>query len=150
MGTGAVVLGLVFTAGLLGGNDLVAAASAVVLVARLLAHPGVFQFLEAYATQLGITFLLIGLLLPFATGQMGLAAAARSLATSRGVVAIGIGALGAYLAAEGISLLHTRPEVMVGIVFGSVLGVSFLGGIPAGPLVAAGLAAMVFRLFTFW
>jgi uncharacterized membrane protein (DUF441 family) len=60
-------------------------------------------------------------------------------------VAVAIGAAGSWLAAEGISLLTARPEIMVGIILGSVLGVAFLGGIPAGPLVASGLAAIIFR-----
>lgn len=145
MGTGTSVLVLVLLAGILGGNDVLAVASAVMLAVRLVAIPSAFEFLEIYATELGITFLLIGLLLPFATGQMGLGTAARSLVTTRGVVSVGIGALGAYLAAQGVSLLTDRPEVMVGMVFGSMLGVSFLGGIPCGPLVAAGLAAIVYR-----
>jgi len=35
---------------------------------------------------------------------------------------------------------------MVGLIIGSILGVSFLGGIPTGPLVAAGFAALLFRI----
>jgi uncharacterized membrane protein (DUF441 family) len=146
MGTGTAVLVIILLAGLLGGNDLVSVASGLMLALQLADVPGMFGFLETYATQLGITFLFIGLLLPFATGQMGLVLAAKSILCTRGVVAIAIGALGAYLAAEGVSLLSTRPETMVGMVIGSVLGVSFLGGIPAGPLVAAGLAALVYKL----
>lgn len=142
---GSVVLAFVLAAGVIGGNDLVAVASALMLTLQLLDIPDMFKFLHTYASQLGITFLLIGLLLPFANGEMGFQAAARSLVTPKGLVAIGIGAAGAWLAAEGINLLTTKPEVMVGIVIGSVLGVSFLGGIPAGPLVASGLAALIFR-----
>lgn len=146
MGTGTIVLIIVMFAGLLGGNDLISVAAGIMLALQLIDLPDMFQFLDKYATPLGIIFLFIGLLLPFATGQMGLVAAAKSLLGMRGLVAIGIGALGAYLAAQGVSLLTSTPEVMVGMVLGSVIGVSFLGGIPAGPLVAAGLASMLYRL----
>jgi uncharacterized membrane protein (DUF441 family) len=84
------------------------------------------------------------MLLPYANGQMGLASI-KSLFSTHGLVAVVIGAVGARLAAEGIQLLTAQPEIMVGIVLGSVLGVSFFGGIPAGPLVASGLAAVIFR-----
>jgi uncharacterized membrane protein (DUF441 family) len=142
---GSAVLAIVLIAGIIGGNDLIAVASALMLTLQLLAIPSMFKFLHIYANQLGITFLLIGLLLPFANGELGLSTTAKSLLTTRGIVAIAVGAVGAWLAAEGITLLTTKPEVMVGMVLGSVLGVSFLGGIPAGPLVASGLAAIVFR-----
>jgi uncharacterized membrane protein (DUF441 family) len=141
---GSLVLAVVFAVGLIGKNDLVAAASGLMLVLQVAALPDMFRFLQTYANELGITFLLIGLLLPYATGQMGLSSV-RLLLSTHGLVAVAIGAVGAWLAAEGISLLTTRPEIMVGIVVGSVLGVAFLGGIPAGPLVASGLAAVIFR-----
>ncbi|MGI6081839.1 MAG: DUF441 domain-containing protein [Limnochordia bacterium] len=146
MGTGSAALFVILLAGALGGNDLIVVASGLMLVLQFADVPGMFGFLEVYATQLGIVFLFIGLLLPFATGQMGLAAAFKCVLSGRGLVAIAIGAFGAYLAAQGVSLLTTRPETTVGMVIGSVLGVSFLGGIPAGPLVAAGLAALIYRL----
>lgn len=145
MHSGTIVLFIVMAAGILGRNNLVALAAGAVLVMQALPGPGIFRFLEQYASKLGITFLLIGFLLPFATGRIGLSTAARSLITSTGLVAIIIGAVSACLAADGVSLLSRRPDVMVGMVFGSVLGVFFLGGIPAGPLVAAGLASLVFR-----
>jgi uncharacterized membrane protein (DUF441 family) len=141
---GALILAVVFAAGLIGKNDLVAVAAGAMLLLQLVALPDIFKFLQTSANELGITFLLIGLLLPYATGQMGLASI-KSLFSTHGMVAVAIGAAGSWLAAEGISLLTARPEIMVGIILGSVLGVAFLGGIPAGPLVASGLAAIIFR-----
>jgi uncharacterized membrane protein (DUF441 family) len=146
MGSGTAALFVILAAGLLGGNDLIVVASGLMLALQLVDVPGMFGFLEAYATRLGIVFLFIGLLLPFATGQMGLTAAIRSILNGRGLVTIAIGAFGAYLAAQGVNLLRSRPETTVGMVIGSVIGVSLLGGIPAGPLVAAGLAALIYRL----
>jgi uncharacterized membrane protein (DUF441 family) len=141
---GTIILAVVFAAGIIGKNDLVAVAAGSMLLLQVTAFPGMFRFLQTSANELGITFLLIGLLLPYANGQMGLASI-KSLFSTHGLVAVVIGAVGARLAAEGIQLLTAQPEIMVGIVLGSVLGVSFFGGIPAGPLVASGLAAVIFR-----
>jgi len=143
--SGLWILFIILAAGLFGNNDLVALAAGVCLLLQLSPWPGIFNFLEQCASRLGITFLLIGFLLPFATGKMGFSSVVRSLFTSTGVIAVLIGAIGACLAADGVALLSKRPEVMAGMVFGSVLGVFFLGGIPAGPLVAAGLAAAIYR-----
>src|SRR5690606_8555903 len=82
------------------------------------------------------------LLLPFARGQLGLARAGGQLASLPGVVSLVVGAASAWLAAQGVTLLQDRPETMLGMVIGSVFGVLLLNGIPAGPLVASGLAAL--------
>jgi uncharacterized membrane protein (DUF441 family) len=47
----------------------------------------------------------------------------------------------------GLALLEARPEVMVGLVLGTIVGVAVLGGIPVGPLAAAGLAAVLLDLW---
>jgi uncharacterized membrane protein (DUF441 family) len=145
MHSGYVVLCIVLAVSLLGGNNLVALAAASALLLQLVPISGLFGFFEHYSSQLGITFLLISFLLPFASGRVGMNIALRSLLTSSGAVAVIIGAISACLAADGVNLLTKQPDIMVGMVLGSVFGVFFMGGIPAGPLVAAGLAAFIFR-----
>lgn len=143
---GKLVLLVLVAAGVLGGNDLVATAAAALLIFSTLGPPAVLDFLEEYTLSLGILLLLISLLLPFARGQLGLARAGGQLASLPGVVSLVVGAASAWLAAQGVTLLQDRPETMLGMVIGSVFGVLLLNGIPAGPLVASGLAALVLRL----
>jgi len=141
-----VLLGL-FLLGSLSRNDQTAVAAALLLLLSLAGWRDMLQFLDAHAVDLGIIFLVIGLLLPFATGKVTLAETLGGLLRPAGMIAIAIGALSAHLAAEGLEFLRLQPEALVGLVIGSVIGVYFLGGIPTGPLVAAGLAAALYQLF---
>jgi len=146
VGEGTVILLLILAAGLLGGNELVSVSAAVLLFLRASGLGHAFQFLEEHGLDLGIVFLLLGLLLPFATDRLGVAATASSLTKPAGLIAVGVGTLAAYLAAQGVAMLRLHPEVLVGLIVGSVIGVYFLKGIPAGPLVAAGIASVLYRL----
>lgn len=146
MHDGTLVLLIVLIAGILGQNDLVAIAAAAMLALQVAGTPTVFLFLDRFTVQLGVIFLLIGLMIPFATGRMGLSSVSSSLMSIHGVVAVVVGILFAYLAADGVELLTARPDVMIGIVVGSIAGVAWFGGVPAGPLVAAGLISLVYRL----
>src|SRR5690625_2670762 len=128
------------------GNELIAVSAGILLVLRLVGLWHVIQFLDGHAVELGVIFLVLGLLLPFATGKVTLLSTAGDLFRPAGMISILIGALSAYLATEGLRFLQVQPDALVGLVIGSVLGVYFLDGIPTGPLVAAGLAAALYRL----
>lgn len=145
-GEGTIVLLLILGAGVLGGNELVSVSAAVMLILQLAGFTGVFQFLDNHGVDIGVIFLMLGLLLPFATHSMGLSQTARSLFSPAGVIAIVVGTVAAYFAAQGVSMLQLHPEMLVGLVVGSVIGVYYFGGIPAGPLVAAGIAALIYKL----
>ncbi|MBO8142553.1 MAG: DUF441 domain-containing protein [Firmicutes bacterium] len=150
MGEGSIVLLLILCAGMLGGNQLVSVSAAVMLLLQAGGLADVLRFLEARGIEIGIIFLMLGLLLPFATDKLGLSQTLRNLIAPAGIISIGVGAAAAYLAAQGVVVMRAHPEVLVGLIVGSVLGVSFLQGIPAGPLVAAGLAAMIYRVIGRW
>lgn len=143
---GSIVLFMVLIAGLLGKNDLIALAALIMLTLQVTAGDATFLFLNRFGVQVGVIFLLIGLLLPFATGNLGLSGIRASLFSPTGVVAIIVGVASAHFAAEGVHLISLRPEVMIGLIVGSIIGVAWFGGIPAGPLVAGGLAALIYRL----
>lgn len=146
MTDGELVLFAVAIASIIGGNNLVAIASGGMFILCLIAPPSVFSILDRFGVPAGVTFLTVGLLLPFATGNLGLSAVTQTLWSRAGIIAILVGTASSYLAAGGIRLLMAHPEVMVGLVIGSIIGVSFFGGIPVGPLVAAGLTAALFGL----
>lgn len=149
MTDGAIILLIITLAGIIGNNELVAIAGGTLFVLSLVASPAVFDLLDRLGVPIGVIFLIIGLLLPFATGKLGFPALAQTLFSPTGVLSIIVGIVSSYLAADGIKLLVVHPEVMVGLVIGSIVGVSFFGGIPVGPLVAAGFAAFIFRIFRF-
>lgn len=145
-GEGTVILLLILAAGIIGGNELVTVSAAVTLILQLTGLTEVFAFLDRHGVEVGVIFLMLGLLLPFATERLGLGETARSLFSPAGIIAVIVGVAAAYLAAEGVSMLQTHPQMLIGLVVGSVLGVSYFGGIPAGPLVAAGMVALLYKL----
>lgn len=145
MSEGGLILLLVMIAGLLGQNEVVGLAAGAMLLLNLLDARFVLKLLESHGVDVGVFFLLIGVLLPFATGKLGFKTADTVLSL-QGLLVVLVGVMATYLAAKGVDLLTVRPEVMIGLVIGSVLGVAFFDGIPAGPLVAAGIAALLLRI----
>jgi uncharacterized membrane protein (DUF441 family) len=44
---------------------------------------------------------------------------------------------------KGVDLLQLEPRVAAGVVLGSLVSIAFFGGIPVGPVMAAGLTAVL-------
>ena len=135
-----LVLGLLF------GNSLVAASAGSLLVIKLLNSPALLKIVERHALQWGLLFLLIAVMVPFAKDKIGGKELVQIMISPSVLVAVVGGMIAAYLCGQGLGLLHFKPEVMVGLVIGTVLGVSFFKGVPVGPLAAAGLTAVLLKI----
>jgi uncharacterized membrane protein (DUF441 family) len=98
----------------------------------------------------GLVFLIIGILLPLASGDISIEIIYRRIFSLEGLIATIVGICSAVLARKGVNLLKLSPEVMVGLIFGSILGTSFFNGVPTGPLVAAGIAALFIEIARFF
>ena len=61
-------------------------------------------------------------------------------------MALAGGALATYMNGQGLDLLRLEPQMIVGLVIGSIFGIIFLKGIPVGPLMAAGITAIFVKL----
>lgn len=146
MGAGSWILIGIAAAGLLGRNLLVATAAFVTLLLATTASDQLWRLLGDQAIRFGILLLLLGVLVPFGSGQLTWETLRTSLSSLEGVVAVFTGLMSAWLGARGLALLQVSPELIVGFVVGSVIGVMFFAGIPAGPLVAFGLAALILDL----
>jgi uncharacterized membrane protein (DUF441 family) len=48
---------------------------------------------------------------------------------------------------QGLNMLKLDPELMVGLVVGGIIGIVFFKGVPVGPLMAAGIAALFIKIF---
>ena len=137
-----VILGL----GLLFNNNLVAAGAGSLIVLKIIQLHSVLRILEHRAIDLGLLFLLVGVLVPFALDRVGMPEIINTFRSIKGIIAIGGGILAAYLCGKGLYLMQIQPQVVVGLVIGTVIGVSLLRGIPVGPLAAAGITAVLFKL----
>ena len=138
-----LVLLLIFSLGLAFGNRLVAGAAGAVLVMKFMGVPSVVRLMERRALDMGLFFLLIAVLTPFATGRVGVREIAGTFRNLPGLVAIAGGTIAAYICGQGVVLLQVRPEVTVGLIVGTIIGVALLRGVPVGPLAAAGLTAVL-------
>lgn len=59
------------------------------------------------------------------------------------ISAVFIGIFVAWLAGRGVPLMGQQPVLITGLLIGTVIGVAFMGGIPVGPLIAAGILSFV-------
>mgnify|MGYP002082994782 FL=1 len=133
--------------GLVSGNSLVTGASAALLFMKSAGFTGAVIFLEERALQLGLLFLTIAVLAPLAVERITTEQIIDTFSTWPGIVAIIGGAAAAYISGQGISLLSEHPQVIAGIILGTIVGVTLLRGIPVGPLAAAGITALLLRVF---
>ncbi len=145
--SGNLPLLIVLVLGLASGNSLITGASAVLLFMESAGFISAIVFLEERALQLGLVFLTIAVLAPLARGKISSEEILDAFFTLPGILAIIGGAAAAYISAQGISLLTGHPHIVTGIILGTIIGVIVLRGIPVGPLAAAGITALLIKIF---
>lgn len=141
-----LVLLVLLTIGIVGRNALVTWSAVVLIGLKLFELEKGFALIDRWGIQVGLTVLTVTVLLPFATGESDAADIFRSLTGIRGLTALVAGVLAAWLGARGLDALSASPEIITGVLVGTVLGTVFLRGIPVGPLVAVGMAVVLFEL----
>ena len=134
---------MIFLFGILSKNRLIYISAGVILLLSLLNLMPRSLESQKIILDVGITLLVIGVMMPFSQGSILAPDLYKSLFTLKGCVAFLIGALSSIMAGDGVKLMKSNPEVTVGLLFGATIGTAFFGGIPVGPLVAAGLVAFI-------
>ncbi|MCL6638226.1 MAG: DUF441 domain-containing protein [Firmicutes bacterium] len=143
MSQSTVILLVVAALGLAGRNSTVAAAASILLVIHLAQSGSALHFLEEYSLKLGIGLITLSVMIPFATGSVGYQSLLSSFKSYLGLFAIIVGVSVAYLGGRGVALLTSQPQVMVGLLIGTIIGVAFFKGVPVGPLIGAGMVAVL-------
>lgn len=138
---------IVFIAALLTKNNLLAAAGAIVFFLDLMRLHRFFPIIQSRGLEGGLLFLTIALLMPFATGEITTKNLITSIFSPLGILALVGGLLGAYLNSQGLALISLDPSIMPGILVGVMLSVVFFGGISVGPIMAAGITALLAKFF---
>lgn len=146
MGSERVILLTLMALGVVARNALIVTAAGVVLIMQVLQLNRFFPALERRGLDAGLILLLMAVLVPFATGEVGWTEIKRSFTSVSGLAAILGGMIAAVLSGYGVTLLQVKPEVIVGMVVGTVLGVVLFKGIPVGPLAAAGFTAVLLAI----
>ena len=127
-------------------SPLVASAAAVLLVIRLARLDFLLPVLEKRGVEIGLLFLTLAMLVPFALGKITLSEIARALTSVAGMLAMAGGAVATLLNGRGLDMLAHHSEMMIALIAGSIVGIVIWGGIPVGPLMAAGLTYMMVEL----
>lgn len=128
--------------GVLGNNSTITIAATVLLLVQQTALSRYLPLLEKHALPVGIILLTIGVLSPLVSGKVKLPPVS-VLANWQMWAAMLVGAAVAWVAGRGVPLMETQPALITGLLIGTILGVSFLGGLPVGPLIAAGLLSLL-------
>ncbi|MGZ0040861.1 DUF441 domain-containing protein [Paenibacillus ottowii] len=129
--------------GIISGNSTVTIAMVVLLLLRVTSFHTAFPWLEKYGLTIGIIILTIGVMTPLASGKISINQVTESFLHWKSLLAIGIGILVAYLGGRGVTLMSGQPNIVTGLLIGTVIGVAFFKGVPVGPLIAAGLLSLL-------
>lgn len=136
--------------GIASRSNLIATAACVLLVCKLSNLNFIFPILEKRGLELGLLFLLLAILVPMANGKITEKDLIYNITSLPGIMAIIGGALATHLNQHGLRLLQIDPEIIFGLVLGSIIGIVFFNGQPVGPLMAAGVAALFLEVFNYF
>ena len=137
-----VVLIVLLACGIFSQNTAVTIAAAVLIVFRITPLSEFFPLLQQHGLNLGILILTIGVLTPIASGKLPGEAILKSFLSWKSLLAIAIGIFVAWLGGRGVKLMTNQPDVVAGLLIGTVAGVAVLRGVPVGPLIAAGILTL--------
>lgn len=137
-----VVLIVLLACGIFSQNTAVTIAAVVLIVFRITPLSEFFPLLQQHGLNLGIIILTIGVLTPIASGKLPGEAILKSFLSWKSLLAIAIGIFVAWLGGRGVKLMTNQPDVVAGLLIGTVAGVAVLRGVPVGPLIAAGILTL--------
>ncbi|MEX4643802.1 DUF441 domain-containing protein [Haemophilus influenzae] len=142
LNTIALLLVILLILGVLSNNSAITISAAVLLIMQQTFLSSHIPLLEKYGVKIGIIILTIGVLSPLVSGKIQLPNLSGFLSWKM-ALSIAVGVLVAWLAGKGVPLMGEQPILVTGLLIGTIIGVAFLGGIPVGPLIAAGILALL-------
>jgi len=143
---GELLLLILIVVGLIGRSPIITTAACVLLILKLISLERFLPTVERRGLELGLLFLTMSVLVPFATERINLKDVTGVFTSIAGIVALLGGAIASYLNGKGLDLLKIDPQLVVGLVIGSIIGILFFRGIPVGPLMAAGITTIILKL----
>ncbi len=141
----ALLLVLLILLGILSNNSSITISALVLLFMQQTFLMKYVPWVEKYGLNLGIIILTIGVLAPIVSGKIPLPSMTVFFSWKM-LLAIAIGIMVAWFAGKGVPLMTTQPMLLTGLLLGTIIGVAFLGGIPVGPLIAAGILALLLNI----
>lgn len=131
----------------LGKNQSLMIATIAVLLFKLLPNSAkLFSIIDKQGINWGVTIISVAILVPIATGRIGIMDLINSFKSPVGWITVACGILVSLLSYQGVGFLSASPEVTVALVMGTIIGVVFMNGIAAGPIIASGIAYLIIQL----
>lgn len=146
---GVLLLVLLIIIGLIGRSNIITMAACILLVVKLIHLERYLITIERRGIELGLLFLTMAVLVPFASERISTKDIVALFTSWPGIIALTGGALATYMNGKGLELLKLDPQVIIGLVIGSIFGIVLMKGIPVGPLMAAGITAFLLKLMEF-
>lgn len=131
-------------------NSLIFAIGFLLVVKIFRLGDKLFPLLESRGINIGVTIITIAVLVPIATGTIGFKELTGALKSPVGWIAIFSGIFVALLAKNGIEVLSSNPHITTALVFGTILAVVAFKGVAVGPLIAAGIAYVLLKIFNLY
>ncbi|ENW31730.1 DUF441 domain-containing protein [Acinetobacter lwoffii] len=138
-----IVLLVLLACGIFSHNSAVTIAAAVLIVLKITPLSSFLPYVQAHGLNIGIIILTIGVLTPIASGKISGESILKSFLSWKSLLAIAIGVFVAWLGGRGVKLMSNQPDVVAGLLLGTVAGVAVLRGVPVGPLIAAGILSLL-------
>jgi len=143
---GFIFITIIFLLGLAARSNSLAIAAGLLLLIKMLGIRSLLPLLEERGVELGLLFLMMAVLIPLALERVGLKEILYTFGSLSGILAIAGGIIATRLNGMGLNLLERQPQIVLGLVIGSIIGIVFLKGVPVGPLMAGGVAAFFLYL----
>ena len=124
-------------------NTAVMIATAVLIIVKITPLNQLFPYIQQHGLNIGIIVLTIGVLSPIASGKLSGESILKSFLSYKSLLAIAVGIFVAWLGGRGVKLMSHQPDVVAGLLIGTVAGVALLRGVPVGPLIAAGILSIL-------
>ena len=138
-----IVLLILLACGIFSHNSAVTIAAGVLIIFRITPLSEFFPYIQAHGLNIGIIILTIGVLTPIASGKIPGDVILKSFMNWKSIIAISIGLFVAWLGGRGVHLMTNQPNIVAGLLIGTVAGVALLRGVPVGPLIAAGILSLI-------
>ncbi|WP_191112514.1 DUF441 domain-containing protein [Acinetobacter lwoffii] len=138
-----IVLLVLLACGIFSHNSAVTIAAAVLIILKITPLSSLLPYVQAHGLNIGIIILTIGVLTPIASGKISGESILKSFLSWKSLLAIAIGVFVAWLGGRGVKLMSNQPDVVAGLLLGTVAGVAVLRGVPVGPLIAAGILSLL-------
>lgn len=118
-----ILLGLA-ALGFISHNTTVAVSILVLIIVRVTPLSTFFPWIEKQGLSIGIIILTIGVMAPIASGTLPPSTLIHSFLNWKSLVAIAVGVIVSWLGGRGVTLMGSQPQLVAGLLVGTVLGVA--------------------------